>query len=114
MGELVLDNSMQFGYYFSKLHGIMIQRQAEPTALELANSFPVVTITGPRQSGKTTLAKMVFPHKNYVSLENPNTRQFAESDPLEFLEQYPEGVIIDEIQRVPSLLSYIQTIVSLL
>ena len=73
--------------------------------------YPVITITGPRQSGKTTLARATFPDKPYANLENPVTRQFAAEDPLAFLNQYPEGAIIDEIQRVPELLSYLQVIV---
>ena len=89
----------------------MIKRRITDVLLEMAGSFPVVTITGPRQSGKTTLSQMTFPSKSYVSLEDLDTRQFAESDPRGFLGQYPEGAIIDEVQHVPSLLSYIQTIV---
>ena len=89
----------------------MIKRESEKTLLELYESFPVVTITGPRQSGKTTLVKSCFPEKPYVSLENPTTREFADNDPVGFLNQYPEGAILDEIQRAPVLLSYIQTIV---
>ncbi len=76
-----------------------------------AKEYPVVSIFGPRQSGKTTLAKIAFPQKKYINLENPDTRSIAELDPRGFLAQFPEGVIIDEIQRVPSLLSYIQEIV---
>ena len=89
----------------------MIKRESEKILLELYESFPVITITGPRQSGKTTLVKFSFPRKPYVSLENPATREFASEDPVGFLSQYPDGAILDEIQRVPLLLSYIQTIV---
>ena len=89
----------------------MIPRKIETTLREMASSFPIVTITGPRQSGKTTLTKIVFPAKDYVSLEELDTRQFAKSDPRGFLSQYPQGAIIDEVQHVPALLSYIQTIV---
>lgn len=89
----------------------MIKRESEKILLELYTSFPVVTITGPRQSGKTTLVKNSFPEKPYVSLENPTIREFADNDPVGFLNQYPEGAILDEIQRVPVLLPYIQTIV---
>lgn len=78
---------------------------------ETAESYPVVTIIGPRQSGKTTLAKTVFPKKAYVNLELPDQRELAIKDPRRFLEQYPEGAIFDETQRTPELLSYIQTIV---
>ena len=70
-----------------------------------------MTLTGPRQSGKTTLAKTVFPDKPYVSLEDPDIRQFAQSDPRGFLAQFPNGVILDEIQRTPELPSYLQTLV---
>jgi len=89
----------------------MIKRKIADILIEMAASFPVVTVTGPRQSGKTTLTQMTFPSKDYVSLEDLDIRQFAESDPRGFLGQYPEGAIIDEVQHVPSLWSYIQTIV---
>jgi predicted AAA+ superfamily ATPase len=71
----------------------------------------VVTVTGPRQSGKTTLCRNLFPNKKYVSLEELDNRSYAENDPRGFLSEYSGGVIIDEIQRVPDLLSYIQGIV---
>jgi hypothetical protein len=77
----------------------------------LARQFPVVSITGPRQSGKTTLARMVFPEHSYVNLEDPDKREFALTDPRSFLRSLPGGVILDEIHRVPTLLSYIQTTV---
>ncbi|KAF0218731.1 MAG: ATPase (AAA+ superfamily)-like [Geobacteraceae bacterium] len=89
----------------------MIQRDIEPVLKSLASQYPVVTITGPRQSGKTTLCRKAFPEKAYVSLETPDTRQFALDDPRSFLARYPDGAILDEIQRAPQLLSYIQTIV---
>jgi len=73
--------------------------------------YPVVTITGPRQSGKTTLCRKVFPEKQYVSLENMDTRLFAREDPRGFLAGFPDGAILDEIQQAPDLSSYIQTIV---
>jgi uncharacterized protein len=78
---------------------------------DLFGKYPVVTVTGPRQSGKTTLCRKVFPHMLYINLENPDTRQFAKDDPRGFLKQYDRGVIIDEIQRAPELLSYIQVLV---
>jgi len=68
----------------------------------------VVAITGPHQSGKTTLSRATFPEKPYVSLENPEQREFAEGDPKGFLERYPDGAILDEVQRCPDLLSYLQ------
>jgi predicted AAA+ superfamily ATPase len=89
----------------------MINRQAIATLKQLAKGFPVVAITGPRQSGKTTLAKFVFKNKTYVSLEDPDQREFAMTDPRGFLAQYPEGAILDEVQRVPVLFSYLQRIV---
>ncbi len=73
-----------------------------------ALDYPVVTITGPRQSGKTTLARMAFPKKDYVNLEDPETRRFAVEDPKAFLEKHEGGVIIDETHKAPELFSYIQ------
>ena len=89
----------------------MIERKIQPVLAKLAEQFPVVTITGPRQSGKTTLAKMQFPHYDYVNLEDPEVRRMVEDDAREFLKRHPAPVIIDEIQRVPQLLSYIQVLV---
>lgn len=73
-----------------------------------AKNFPIVTLLGPRQSGKTTLVKQTFPEKPYVNMEALHQREFALNDPLGFLERYPQGAILDEIQEVPQLLSYIQ------
>jgi len=89
----------------------MINRQAAKTLKQLARGFPIVTITGPRQSGKTTLAKHIFKHKPYVSLEDPDQMEFASTDPRGFLAKYPNGAVIDEAQRVPALFSYLQGIV---
>lgn len=72
----------------------------------------MVSITGPRQSGKTTLARMVFKELEYVSLEEPNEREFALQDPKGFLRRYAGGVILDEVQRAPLLLAYIQGLVN--
>ncbi len=77
----------------------------------MAAKFPVIVFTGPRQSGKTTMAKMSFPDFRYVSLENPQQREFATNDPEGFLKLYDRYVIIDEVQNVPQLFSYIQQIV---
>jgi predicted AAA+ superfamily ATPase len=77
----------------------------------LAATFRIISVLGPRQSGKTTLCRMAFPNYQYISLEDPDTRAYASEDPRGFLSEYRENVILDEIQRVPQLLSYIQTIV---
>ena len=89
----------------------MITRTLTPVLKQLASQYPVVTLTGPRQSGKTTLCRDTFPDKPYVNLESPDIREFAHSDPRGFLSSYPDGAIIDEIQRVPQLLSYLQPII---
>lgn len=89
----------------------MIDRDIRPVLVRLAQQYPVITITGPRQSGKTTLARSVFPGKPYVSLEDPDVRRFATDDPRGFLSSYPQGAILDEIQRAPELPSYLQGVV---
>jgi predicted AAA+ superfamily ATPase len=89
----------------------MIPRQAAKTLERLAKGFPVVAITGPRQSGKTTLARSLFPKKPYVSLENLDEREFALSDPKRFLGRFPEGAVLDEVQRCPDLFSWLQGVV---
>ncbi len=89
----------------------MIPRKIGKKVLEYAKYFPVVVITGPRQSGKTTLSKLLFKDKKYVNLEEMDERLFALEDPRGFLERFKEGAIIDEIQHAPNLLSYIQSIV---
>ncbi|MBI5883565.1 MAG: ATP-binding protein [Elusimicrobia bacterium] len=86
----------------------MVDRTAGPIIKRLAQTHPVVTVTGPRQSGKTTLCRMVFPEKPYVNLENPATRSFALDDPVAFLRKHRDGAIFDEIQRAPDLTSHIQ------
>jgi len=90
---------------------MFIKREIEKELLSLMEDYPVVTITGPRQSGKTTLAKTTFPGYNYCNLENPEIRQLAENDPNAFFASFSQPLIIDEIQRVPQLLSFIQVIV---
>ncbi len=88
----------------------MIHREAEKELRLLSEQFKAVAVTGPRQSGKTTLVKKVFDEKAYVNLENPDIRQFAKEDPRGFLSNYPDGAILDEVQRVPELFSYLQQI----
>jgi len=87
----------------------MIERNLSSKLIGLSEQYPVVTVTGPRQSGKTTLVKAAFPKWAYVSLEEPDVWEFALTDPRGFIEAYPEGVILDEAQRAPDLFSYIQT-----
>ncbi len=86
----------------------MIRRDAASTLTRLAKGFPILAITGPRQAGKTTLAKSVFTGKPYVTLENPDEREFAQNDPKRFLARFPQGAILDEVQRTPQLLSWLQ------
>ncbi len=90
---------------------MIVNRNLEPKLRQAAGQSPVLTITGPRQSGKTTLVKSVFEDHTYVNLELPHSRALASEDPLGFLKQFRSGVIIDEVQNVPELLSYIQVIV---
>jgi len=86
----------------------MIDRSIAMHIRQLAAQFPVVSVTGPRQSGKTTLVKQLFPHFAYANLEDIELRQLAEQDPKYFLQQFPGGLIVDEAQYVPALFSYIQ------
>jgi len=89
-----------------------IKRTIEGTVHRLAEKYRVVTITGPRQSGKTTLCKMAFPGIPYISLENPDARDMIAADPVSFLDRHrATGVVLDEIQNLPQILSYIQGIV---
>src|SRR3990167_9652685 len=89
----------------------MLKRHASATLRDKAKHYPVVAITGPRQSGKSTLAKMLFPTKPYLSLEDLDHRQFALQDPRGFLAQFPKGAVLDEVQHCPDLFSYLQTLV---
>lgn len=86
-------------------------RNAAPTALRLARQYPVLTITGPRQSGKTTMARNLFKGKAYLSMEDPDLLRLSIEDPRGFLAAYPNGAIIDEVQKAPHLFSYIQRLV---
>ena len=89
----------------------MIPRYASATLRRLLAGFPVVTVTGPRQSGKTTMVKAELAGKPYISLESPAEREFAQRAPHDFLRRFPDGAIIDEAQRAPDLLSELQTVV---
>jgi predicted AAA+ superfamily ATPase len=89
----------------------MLDRELAPTLRRLAQSFPAVAVTGPRQSGKTTLVRQVFADKPYVSLENPAERAFAEEDPKGFLARFPQGAVFDEAQRWPDLFSWLQGLI---
>lgn len=89
----------------------MIHRTVTGAVTNLFQQYPVVTITGPRQSGKTTLARAAFPHLAYRNMEDPDTRLFATDDPVAFFRSVPDGAIIDEFQRVPELTSRIQVLV---
>jgi len=100
--NLIPNNSSIFVY--------MIEREGNQELIRLGKTFKSVAVTGCRQSGKTTMVKYCFPSKPYVSLENPDTRSYAISDPRGFLAGFPEGAILDEVQRTPELFSYLQEI----
>ena len=89
----------------------MIPRHAAPRILRLLQGFPVITVTGPRQSGKTTLVRSLLPSTPYVSLESPAQREFARSEPADFLRQFPQGAVIDEAQNAPEIFSEMQGVV---
>jgi len=89
----------------------MFQRKLSACILKSVQQFPVTVVTGPRQSGKTTLIKSLFPHYRYVNLESPAERARLLEDPKAFLSAYPQGMILDEAQKIPELFSYIQVIV---
>ncbi|HRN73599.1 MAG TPA: AAA family ATPase [Ginsengibacter sp.] len=88
----------------------MIKRELGSVLKKYATEFRSVLVVGPRQSGKTTLVQSTFPKKPYVSLESPDERLLAETDPRAFLNRFPKGAILDEVQRVPALFSYLQEI----
>lgn len=87
------------------------KREIENSLLVAAKQLPIVLLTGPRQSGKTTLTRACFPNKPYVNLEALDHREFANEDPRGFLAQFSEGAVLDEVQQVPSLFSYLQVVV---
>jgi len=93
------------------MYKMWIDREIKTELVDLALHYPVVMITGPRQAGKTSLARQVFPDKPYYSIENPDVRQQISTDPRAFFTSNPDGAIIDEFQRYPEILSYIQGIV---
>lgn len=88
-----------------------VKRTLQSQLKRMARIFPIATVTGPRQSGKTTLCKMAFPKANYLSLEDPELRAYANQDPRGFIDDHKGRTIIDEVQRVPDLLSSIQVAV---
>ena len=87
----------------------MISREMQEKVQKLANQYPFVAVTGPRQSGKSTLLRNLFQDYDYVSLEDLDERDLAERDPRAFIRMHPDKAILDEVQRVPGLLSYLQT-----
>ena len=89
----------------------MYNRELTTKIIELTKTFPVISITGPRQSGKTTLCKMTFPNYGYVNLEDPILRSEIATDPKNYLMQYPDGLIIDEAHYLPEIFSYVQVLV---
>ena len=89
----------------------MIARNVEPRLKSLAGQFPAIVLTGPRQSGKSTVCQKVFAHLPYATLESPDVRAFATEDPRGFLKQYPQGASLDEIQNSPQITSYLQEII---
>jgi predicted AAA+ superfamily ATPase len=89
----------------------MVDRDVEPRLKMLAKEFPALVLTGPRQSGKSTICKKVFAHLPYTTLESPDIRAFALEDPRGFLKQFPQGAVLDEIQNCPPITSYLQEII---
>lgn len=88
-----------------------IEREMDETLHSAIGEYPIITVSGPRQSGKTTLAKKCLPEYGYVNLEEPDSAEFARFDPKGFIRRYPAPLIIDEVQRVPELMSYLQVAV---
>lgn len=88
----------------------MIPRNAYNSLMRLASEFPIIAITGPRQSGKTTLVRFAFPNKKFISFDDKSMRELASSNPGDFLKAFPDGVIIDEAQKVPDIFDAIKLI----
>lgn len=89
----------------------MVPRDLAGKLAQAALSFPAITLTGPRQSGKSTLCRGLFAQHPYVSLEAMDSRRFAQEDPRAFLAELPDGAVIDEVQRAPDLLSFLQAVI---
>lgn len=106
---VILECNSQFTHIMNTQ--LYLHRTIEEVITEASNYFSVISVTGPRQSGKSTLLKHLFPKVPKYSLKDVNVRQFAENDPVAFLHQHPKGMFIDEIQKLPQLLEYIQGIV---
>ena len=87
----------------------MLKRTIAPFLQQTSTKFPIVTLIGPRQSGKSTLSRALFHDYTYISLETPDHRELAHEDPRGFFQRFSGSLIIDEVQRVPELLSYLQT-----
>jgi uncharacterized protein len=95
--------------YICAKNDMLISRRLSERIVNLSTKFPIVSVTGPRQSGKTTLLKALFADYRYVSLEDLDILEFAQTDPRGFLHQYDQHVILDEVQRAPGLFNYLQT-----
>ena len=86
----------------------MFERVLKPKLLDAFSKFPIVALCGPRQSGKTTLVRQTFPDLEYINLEDPSLREIVKQDPKKFLESHKKSIVIDEIQNLPELFSYLQ------
>ena len=109
--RILCNFAVVFQNYINSMEAKYIHRELSAVIEEAYRYFSVITITGPRQSGKTTLLRNLFSHLPYYSLENLDVRSFAENDPVAFLNQHTEGMILDEVHNAPNLLSYIQGMV---
>lgn len=109
--EILCNFGVQFRICIKMERNLYLNRNIESIIKEASQYFSVISVTGPRQSGKSTLIKHLFPDVPKYSLKDVNVREFAEHDPVAFLHQHPKGMFIDEVQKVPLLLEYIQGIV---